>query len=328
VGRVLDVKPNGVPSVFATGFIHPEGVDFIPQQVCLFYDAILDPDSSEEINLLNPNPSIVKTYDASFFSGHNGQMLVRDELNPKQPPTAGTNIFAVDSSGNITILGTAPGQQEGAAFVQACPIQCSTVNGSNFNGTPIPGGDYIWFNANFKVSGLNSQKTTTVLFGPSTIQFSAGGQNYNLSVPNAVITFSPTATCATISYDSILGQWETTVPTSGSDEIFLSGLAFPLPAAGLPGGTNPVDWQGTFQTSTPGLSIQWKWGAAVYSAFSSDYSALGVKPTHSNSCSYGNSDHAGTPENFKKSVVGGARGGGGSNTTGSWSGTLSVPCLP
>ncbi|PYX76898.1 MAG: hypothetical protein DMG78_00405 [Acidobacteria bacterium] len=44
-----------------------------------------------------------------------------------------------------------------------------------------------------------------------------------------------------------------------------------------------------------------------------------------------NGDHAGTPEGvnsnnqpWKKFVVGGARGGGCSNWTGSWSGTLSV----
>jgi hypothetical protein len=61
---------------------------------------------------------------------------------------------------------------------------------------------------------------------------------------------------------------------------------------------------------------------------------VGVKPTDDNNvfsedcvnsssdCSgqYRNSDHAGTPENFKEFVIGGARGGGGSNWTGSWSG--------
>src|SRR5262249_2005178 len=39
---------------------------------------------------------------------------------------------------------------------------------------------------------------------------------------------------------------------------------------------------------------------------------------------YLNSDHAGTPENFKSYVTGGATGGGGSNYTGSLSATASV----
>lgn len=70
--------------------------------------------------------------------------------------------------------------------------------------------------------------------------------------------------------------------------------------------------------------MSWKWGAAVYSQFGSDYNALDVKPAHKGACDYNNSDHAGTPENFKPYVIGGARGGGGSNFTGGWSGTASV----
>jgi hypothetical protein len=129
--------------------------------------------------------------------------------------------------------------------------------------------------------------------------------------------------------------WNTTVPLSGSDEIFLSGLAFPVPASFANAGGRvygPVTWQGTFGASTDGITISWKWGAAVYSTFSTDYNLLGVKPTHSNSCLYINSDHAGTPEGidpvtgltFKNFVNGGARGGGGSNWTGSWSGTVNT----
>jgi hypothetical protein len=70
-----------------------------------------------------------------------------------------------------------------------------------------------------------------------------------------------------------------------------------------------------------GVSVSWKWGAAVYTAFSTDYSALQILPAHGNSCTSSGSDHAGTPEGFTQFVVGGARGGGGSNFTGSWSGT-------
>jgi hypothetical protein len=41
---------------------------------------------------------------------------------------------------------------------------------------------------------------------------------------------------------------------------------------------------------------------------------------------YQNSDHAGTPENDKQNVTGGATGGGGSNYTGSLSATKSAVC--
>ena len=79
-----------------------------------------------------------------------------------------------------------------------------------------------------------------------------------------------------------------------------------------------------FFSGTPGLKIQWQWAAAVYriAMFGADYNALGVKPVDDNKASvYQNSDHAGTPENFRRDVIGGARGGGGSNFTGSYSGT-------
>jgi hypothetical protein len=77
-------------------------------------------------------------------------------------------------------------------------------------------------------------------------------------------------------------------------------------------------------------------GAAVYTVLTTNYNVLGVKPAHTNTCLYDNSDHAGTPEGidpgsgrpFKSFVTGGARGGGGSNWTGSWSGTAGATiCL-
>ena len=122
-------------------------------------------------------------------------------------------------------------------------------------------------------------------------------------------------------------EWETVVPSSGlSGNDFVSGLAFEVPFD-FPGGINPVIWSGTFSSDTPGVSINWQWAAAVYTMFSTDYNLLGVKPVDDNMGSvYLNSDHAGTPENFKTFVTGGARGGGGSNFTGSLSATAGVSC--
>jgi hypothetical protein len=204
----------------------------------------------------------------------------------------------------------------------ACSQQSS--NSSNFNGTPIPGGDYIWFNANFSLQGGNVHDGTTLNLTLATIQFTANGTPYVLPAPNATVTFKASAHCASTNFNPITNTWETTVPLSGSDEILLDGLAYQVPAGGLPGGINPIVWKGTFSSNTSGLSIQWKWGAAVYTQFSTNYNTLGVKVTHQNDCTYSNGDHAGTPENFKNYVIGGARGGGGSNWTGSWTGTVQV----
>jgi len=200
---------------------------------------------------------------------------------------------------------------------------------SNFNGTPIAAGDFIWFNSVLKVQGLGSDPVT-IGFGGS-IQFTANGSLYMVSVPTAIVNYSPTVALATTVFCN--GQWITTAPLSGlAGSVFLDGVAFQAPAPnGFPGGIKNVTWQGMFFSVTPGLNVQWQWAAAVYhnANFSADYNALGVKPVDDNSASiYLNSDHAGTPENFKSDVVGGARGGGGSNFTGSYSGTGSTTPSP
>jgi len=216
------------------------------------------------------------------------------------------------------------------AAQSTCP---PSNNISNFNGTPIQPGNFIWFNANFTASGIPSTGAN-IFFPASTITFTAD-QPYTVNVPNAQITFSPSVACASTSFDTATNTWMTVVPLSGSDEIFLTGVAFPAPAGFASVGgrvQGPVAWQGTFASDTAGISVAWKWGAAVYTAFPPDYNLFGVKPAHTNTCLYQNSDHAGTPEGvdpmsgrpFKDFVTGGARGGGGSNWTGSWSGTVGV----
>ena len=188
----------------------------------------------------------------------------------------------------------------------------STVTGessiaSNFNGTAIPGGSFIWFSSVFKASGLGSQPVRVFLRSAS-LQFTAAGATYNLPVPDATITISPSATSATTSFDSSKNAWITNLPSTGlAGNSFLSGMTFPVPANGLPGGINPVTWSGIFYSDTTGVSINWQWAAAVYTSFGSDYRTLNVKPVDDTSASvYKNSDHAGTPEAYKTFVTGGA----------------------
>lgn len=217
------------------------------------------------------------------------------------------------------------------------PCTASATNSSNFNGTFVPAGSYLWFNANFTARNVPSTGVT-IDFTNGNISFTAAdGTSFSIPVPNAMITFSPSATCTSTTFDSASNTWITTVPVNGDDEIFLTGVAWPVPAAGLPGGANPVDFTGAFssETDAPGLSIQMKWGAAAYSNFTTDYNALQIKAGHQTACGQNNGDHAGTPEGvdstntpWKQSVIGGARGGGGSNFTGSWSGTLSINICP
>ena len=113
-----------------------------------------------------------------------------------------------------------------------------------------------------KVDGLGSNPAT-IHFDNSEIDFTAAGNPYTIPVPNADITFSPSATLATTVFNTVTNTWETTLPSSGlAGNDFLDGVAFQVPVD-LPGGINPVTWSGDFSSDTSGLTIHWQWAAAV-----------------------------------------------------------------
>src|SRR5579859_989367 len=67
--------------------------------------------------------------------------------------------------------------------------QSGSAIAANFNGTPIPGGDYIWFNSVLKVQGLNPNQIVTLGFAPLPINFTANGAPFTVPVPSALINF-------------------------------------------------------------------------------------------------------------------------------------------
>ncbi|MBI3950073.1 MAG: HYR domain-containing protein [Acidobacteria bacterium] len=305
------------------------------------------------------NNTITRTWKATDSHGNTASCVETIAVNDTTPPTitcppditvastagscaaTGVNLgipTTSDNCGSVTVSNSAPSSfPVGRTVVtwtatDACGnrstcTQLVTVTRdvsitSNFNGTAIKAGNYIWFNSVLKPSGLGSSPVTIRFFHQE-----IHSANFHLSLPDAVITFDPAATTATTMFDGV--QWVTRVPSSGlSGNTFLSGFAYYVPS-NLPGGINPVTWSGSFVIDTPGVLLKWQW-AAVYTNFSTDLNALGVKPVDDNHASqYQNSDHAGTPENYKSYVIGGARGGGGSNFTGSYSSTGSASiCVP
>src|ERR1700758_1105840 len=91
-------------------------------------------------------------------------------------------------------------------FSGSAKADAVSIISSNFNGTPIQGGSTIWFSSHMKVNGLGAQPTT-IFISNSAITFSAGGQLFNLTTPNAQITFDPAATHAVTSFDSSTNTW-------------------------------------------------------------------------------------------------------------------------
>lgn len=207
-----------------------------------------------------------------------------------------------------------------------CGFDTSIV--SNFNGTSIAAGNTLWFNSVLKLQNApNNGVPVNVYVNNATVTFQDNsGNTYTVPVPNAQVTFDPAATSASTNFNAYSNTWVTTTPVNLGGNTFLDGAVFPV-TTNLPGGIKPVAWDGEITSDTAGVTIAWQWATAVYTHFSTDYSLLDVKPVDNNQVSiYQNSDHAGTPEAYKSFVIGGARGGGGSNWTGSYSGTMSESC--
>lgn len=195
---------------------------------------------------------------------------------------------------------------------------------SGFTSTTIRANSTIWFNSVLRVTGIGNS-ATTITFDSGNVQVMLLGQQYSLSVPKAEITFSPSVSVATTTYDAVNGQWVTMLPMSmANKDVFLTGSAIKVPYD-IPGVATAVTFSGRFTTDTPNVNVNsWQWAASTYSTFG-DNNAIGVKPTDdSNASQWHNSDKAGTPENYKAYLIPGARGNGGTNYTGDYSAAASV----
>jgi len=192
---------------------------------------------------------------------------------------------------------------------------CTDSISSGFNSSSLSAGTYIWFH--IEIGGIQGAPNTPFHVGlaNSSIRFSDGSTNYNLPVPNADILFSATATSESYSYSPTTG-YQIIIPLSSiSNEMFVDGVPFLVPAGGLPGGVSPVEWIGTFTSDVSGLSLDWQWSAAAYTSFSADPNDLGIQVIHTGGV------HSGVPNNYTSYVTSGARSSGGSNYSGSNSST-------
>jgi choice-of-anchor A domain-containing protein len=211
--------------------------------------------------------------------------------------------------------------------------QFSTSITSNFNAFPIFQGNYIWFTSVLKAQNLPSNAAVTITFTNQTITTDFFNF-FMVFPPDATVTFDPSVHFADTFFNDVGCPFpRDTVFTSVPSNPLLRGNtlfseSFYQVPSNLPGGIPIVTWSGTISVDTPGVTVNWQWAAAVYTAWNENPDSLGVKPVDDNVQNpYLNDDHAGTPENFKPFVIGGATGGGGDNYTGDLSGTATVgPC--
>jgi hypothetical protein len=219
------------------------------------------------------------------------------------------------------------------ANAAAATAQTTSI-ASNFNGTSVTSPEYVWFTAHMTdLTGLPAAGGT-LFFTNQTITIvdaSLPGGQVVLSVPDGSITIDPLASGASITFDAAGSH--TTVVNKSNDPI-LSVLSYAVPGGGVNlSGANPVTWQGTMSLSwvpTTTVTMNWQWAAAAYLPFTTNYADLGVLPIDG-------AYQSGTPLNYindaqacinagagNNCLAGGARGGGGSNYTGSNSGTAHV----
>ncbi len=193
---------------------------------------------------------------------------------------------------------------------RAVPSASSSL-AQNFKGNAIPAGDTLWFSAVGQVGGLPPGTTSAELHVENgVISFTANGTPYSVSVPNGDIVFTQGATSESASYDPTDNDWDVSVPTGGTGNVFLGGVALPVTAA-LPGNIKNVTWSASFWSDTANLNVNWSWGAAVYTSLGTDPNSLAVKPAdNAPPGTPPNSDKAGTPETFKAAVVAGGTGTG------------------
>src|SRR5207244_1415332 len=118
-------------------------------------------------------------------------------------PTTTTTVATTSTTTTTQLSTTTTGPPATTTTTTTLPpcIPAPTSISSNFNGTPIRKNNFVWFNSVLKVDGLGSNPVT-VRFDAQTIQFTAAGTLFTLNVPNASITFSPTATLATTTFNT------------------------------------------------------------------------------------------------------------------------------
>lgn len=186
---------------------------------------------------------------------------------------------------------------------------------ANFDNYCIAASNYLWFtSALHPTSVRNGNSAFTVHVFDQTIQLLVDDTNITLSVPDAYVIFSNGIPMATTIFTN--NQWVTYSSLGSCGNTFVAGVAWQLPfnLNNLIGGcwgrdsgnspfrrhVNSASWSARFAVDTPGIALQWQWGAVVESTLTTNFNLLAAKPVDDNfSSCWRNYDPAGSCENFK-----------------------------
>jgi hypothetical protein len=224
------------------------------------------------------------------------------------------------SLGDFTINGgTGPATLSCPTPACVIPPSGTEIGGSpaSWNGFNAPAGSVVWINAHLDASDVPTNKITRVDFSGVTLVVN----DTSYALPNGRVVFNPAVSTASTIVNAD-GSWTTTVNPTFSSDIFFDGQAIPVDSNLENGGHGNTGSTLSFSTSSSdgSLKFQWQWGAAVYTSWPGN-AAANIEPVHG-------ALQAGAPQNkaVEADLIQGPRGGGGSNFTGSWSGTGHGTC--
>ncbi len=101
---------------------------------------------------------------------------------------------------------------------------------SNFNGTAVPSGSYLWFSAVGKLSGSVPSTPFTLYLTNSQITFTSKDASHSsivVNTPNAAIPFGPSGT---IAFNTVTDTWDITAAYNASGNVLLDAGAYLIPA--------------------------------------------------------------------------------------------------
>ncbi|MGC2651686.1 MAG: hypothetical protein WA304_12875 [Candidatus Cybelea sp.] len=201
--------------------------------------------------------------------------------------------------------------------------------------TRIPAGSTIWFTSVLKAvhtaDGSAITSPTRIYVHQSRITF--GGRPNVIAMPDSTVVLDPSISVSRRLWNGPEKLNVAYSPSQVSHEALFDALPYEAPEPFIPGPSGPVTWTATFAASRPGITIDWAWGAAVYSQFG-PVGTFQLKPLSGPIAQvdpqagppdlYENNDSAGTPEAYKQFVIAGAMGTGAPQYTGARSEPASV----
>ena len=241
-------------------------------------------------------------------------------------PTAGTSYLRCRVASNAAevqdpIGSAASGEVEDYALAINAGVCGYSDIGSGFNGTSLPPGRYIWFNSH--ITSWSASNGDMLFFtGVRAVltNYATGpGTSITIDLPDSMIIVDASVATRSTIWDG--SHWVTTVPST-SGNPFLTGTVYQVPS-GYDLKAADVVLSGTFVASNT-QNVRWQWSAAAYTSFASTNDSS-IRPTpvdgYFDPVANETFSQSGSPAGYHQAVTGGARGGGGSNYTGSNSGT-------